>query len=482
MNPYKEQPLAVSVNYNEYGIDKYMKMVEGDLKKTGHKLSDSLFISPLSNLIDSLSAPNNFNKTLFNHILEFSNLDINKPIKLLDFFRGFFSVYETMLDNVKGKNNENSVLISKKRALQTKVRECQKEEVIHENGLGSQSSLKILVKLPYEKKNNCPPTVFSFFFPSEPRKQFEINTGDSIDVIHKLSIPLDNMKIINDGVDIIVNGSEKIESLSIPNLQDEPKKVQYQDFTIKILWINSKISFMQKQINDIDRLIQENTESISVMNTSIKQLENCFRGYFDSQRNNNGNAPQLNTELIISDNIEKVVLKVMGRDILIWDTIVFALNRVILPLSLAQFFRKTDFLTLLLSFILFGLEYDIIKRKVLFNTLFLLFGTIGVDAFWFLYYYSNWSETMDLDGPIMGNGIRKLIVLLTLLSIVLKLIMSFALWRMCLEYKMYKINNIKCDANNKEVFRKSDKKKNDESPSSLNNSLIENLNEDFINF
>ena len=60
--------------------------------------------------------------------------------------------------------------------------------------------------------------------------------------------------------------------------------------------------------------------------------------------------------------------------------------------------------------------------------------------------------------------------------------MSFALWRMCLEYKMYKINNIKCDANNKEVFRKSDKKKNDESPSSLNNSLIENLNEDFINF
>lgn len=480
MNPYKEQPITVSVNYNEYGVDKYMKMVESELKKAGHKLSDSLFISPLSNLIDSLSAPNNFNKTLFNHILEFSNLDINKPIKLLDFFRGFFSVYETMLENVKDKNNENSVWISKKEAFQNKIRECQKEEVINENGLGSQSSLKILVK---EKNNNRSSALFSFVFPGDAKKKFEINTDDSIDIIHKLSIPLDSMKIINDGVDIIMNNSEKIESLSIPNLQDAPKKIQYQDFIIKIVWINSKVSFMQKQITDIDQLVKENTESITVMNTSIKQLENCFRGYFDSRKNNNGNSPQLNTELIVSDNIEKVVLKVMGRDILIWDKIVFALNRVILPLCLAQFFRKTDFLTLLLSFTLFGLEYDIIKRKGLFNTLFLLFGTIAVDAFWFLYYYSNWSEIMDLDGPIMGSGIRKLIVLLTLLSIVLKLIMSFALWRMCLEYKMYKINNIKSDeAINKEIFRKSDKKQNNEPPSSLSNSLIENLNEDFINF
>ena len=81
MNPYRDQHISSSISYNDYGIDKYMKMVDDELIKNGHRLSDSLFISQLSALVDTLSS-NNFNKTLFNHISDFSNLDITKPIKL----------------------------------------------------------------------------------------------------------------------------------------------------------------------------------------------------------------------------------------------------------------------------------------------------------------------------------------------------------------------------------------------------------------
>ena len=133
-----------------------MKMVDDELIKNGHRLSDSLFISQLSALVDTLSS-NNFNKTLFNHILDFSNLDITKPIKLLDFFRGFFSVYETMKNNCTGKQNENLRLKGKKESLQEKIPSIIKEEKIEANGLSTLSCLKIILKYSWSqaKCNSC---------------------------------------------------------------------------------------------------------------------------------------------------------------------------------------------------------------------------------------------------------------------------------------------------------------------------------------
>ena len=64
---------------------------------------------------------------------------------------------------------------------------------------------------------------------------------------------------------------------------------------------------------------------------------------------------------------------------------------------------------------------------------------------------------------------------------VLKVVIGFALWKMGLEYKMYKINNIVLNDNDNNVFRKnSSRPRICEAPSPVNSSLVENLNVDFL--
>ena len=483
MNPYRDQHISSSISYNDYGIDKYMKMVDDELIKNGHRLSDSLFISQLSALVDTLSS-NNFNKTLFNHILDFSNLDITKPIKLLDFFRGFFSVYETMKNNCTGKQNENLRLKGKKESLQEKIPSIIKEEKIEANGLSTLSCLKIILKYAKDAKGNADKHIFSFVLIGDKNNKHEIDPTNSIDLVHKLSIPLNDMNKINNGLKVIADNTKEIATFTIPSLLEEPKTISYGQYSIHLLWINSKLSYINKQINDIDKLTASNNECISIMNTSIKQLESCFKTYFDEENkanNENKQLPMLNSELIVSEAIEKVVLKIVGRDIIIWDKIVFSLNRIILPLIILCFFRRTDFLSLLLCFLLFGIEYEIVKRKTLERILFFLFITLGVDLVWLLYYFLNWNIQIELDGPIIGTGIRKIVVIITLVIDVMKVVIGFALWKMGLEYKMYKINNIVLNDNDNNVFRKnSSRPRICEAPSPVNSSLVENLNVDFL--
>ena len=238
MNPYRDQHISSSISYNDYGIDKYMKMVDDELIKNGHRLSDSLFISQLSALVDTLSS-NNFNKTLFNHILDFSNLDITKPIKLLDFFRGFFSVYETMKNNCTGKQNENLRLKGKKESLQEKIPSIIKEEKIEANGLSTLSCLKIILKYAKDAKGNADKHIFSFVLIGDKNNKHEIDPTNSIDLVHKLSIPLNDMNIINNGLKVIADNTKEIATFTIPSLLEEPKTISYGQYSIMPLrWIN----------------------------------------------------------------------------------------------------------------------------------------------------------------------------------------------------------------------------------------------------
>ena len=62
--------------------DKYMNLVENEIKRYGHNLNDSLFMGSIINILDGLSSPNTFNKTLFIHILDFAKFDKEKPITI----------------------------------------------------------------------------------------------------------------------------------------------------------------------------------------------------------------------------------------------------------------------------------------------------------------------------------------------------------------------------------------------------------------
>lgn len=53
----------------------------------------------------------------------------------------------------------------------------------------------------------------------------------------------------------------------------------------------------------------------------------------------------MNKELKIADDIENIVLKIVGRDMIIWENTVNILNKVLLLLVFAIFARRSDYLT-----------------------------------------------------------------------------------------------------------------------------------------
>lgn len=89
-----------------------------------------------------------------------------------------------------------------------------------------------------------------------------------------------------------------------------------------------------------------------------------------------------------------------------------------------------------------GMESEIIIRTYLYKMLILLIVTMSTDIIWFSYYFMNWNETIDIDGPIMGTGLRKAAVILSIVSFCLKIAIGFSLWKMALEYKMFMINKV----------------------------------------
>lgn len=72
--------------YDDVDIDKYMSIVEVELKKLGYSLENRAFIANIINILDKLIDPKKFNKTIFFHILDFANLNRDSPILILDFF------------------------------------------------------------------------------------------------------------------------------------------------------------------------------------------------------------------------------------------------------------------------------------------------------------------------------------------------------------------------------------------------------------
>ena len=62
-------------NINIPESESYMNLIENELQKYGHKLNDSLFISQIIIILDQLSEPNSFNKTLFNCVNRFSQIN-----------------------------------------------------------------------------------------------------------------------------------------------------------------------------------------------------------------------------------------------------------------------------------------------------------------------------------------------------------------------------------------------------------------------
>jgi hypothetical protein len=261
-------------------VDKYMSIVETELKALGYTLDNRAFISNIITILDKLVEPKKFNKTIFFHILEYANLNQDSLILLLDFFRSFFNVYESM------KKNKSEIVIEitkcqeELNVFRTKMITLQKEEKILENGLTSNSLLKITAKnitIDYlaGKNNQLENSIKLKFYYDDYEQEIDSSTLN-----RKVTFNINSFNQLNENLRIfLVIGQKEIfvEKISPRDILDTPlhKKYDYENiqFELIMIWINSKINYYNKQIAELETKIAENKESVDVLNNSIMHIE-----------------------------------------------------------------------------------------------------------------------------------------------------------------------------------------------------------------
>ena len=92
-------------------------------------------------------------------------------------------------------------------------------------------------------------------------------------------------------------------------------------------------------------------------NLTINQMEMIFKGYFSQIPRSQYSiiiGGTIGNEMEVSDKIEKIVLKTIGKEIIsTWDKIVYLMNKILLLSVFLEFFGKFDVLTVRLILIYF---------------------------------------------------------------------------------------------------------------------------------
>lgn len=358
--------------YDDIDIDKYMSIVEVELKKLGYSLENRAFIANIINILDKLIDPKKFNKTIFFHILDFANLNRDSPILILDFFRSFFTVYESMKKNREKFAEEILNSTGKIQTTKNKILKFQTEEKVLENGLTNYSSVKIqllISKVETFALNNAPvnntkPTLYIKFKVGAQIKNIDINS-----LKRKTSFNVDSMDFIENPLKIYmeVNGREHyIEKINIRDILDQEYfyKFSHQGMTFDLgfLWINSRVNYYNKLVTRLEARIEENKENINVLNNCISHIEETFKKYFNQLgigpniMSTNSSAVSLNVtgfksagtmekELQISQSIEDYVLKIVGKEVFVMDKILFLFNKILFLLLIFVFLQRHDTVT-----------------------------------------------------------------------------------------------------------------------------------------
>jgi hypothetical protein len=258
-------------------VDKYMTFVEQELKEIGFALNDRAFIAKIITILDRLIEPHKFNKTIFFHILGFANLDRDSPIMLLDFFRSFFSVYESMKKNRDKLGNEITTIQNRIDSLVGKRNRCQIDEKILADGLTTNSQIKIRVSVKgIGQEVNLSSAALSIRF----KLDNIVNDLDLATLNRKAVLPLTSIKLAEAPIRVLLlyEGVEvPIDIIKVKEILDNPlvKKYNYNFFNYEItyVWINSKVNHYIKEISNLEAQNNENKESVDILNSSINHIE-----------------------------------------------------------------------------------------------------------------------------------------------------------------------------------------------------------------
>ena len=85
----------------------------------------------------------------------------------------------------------------------------------------------------------------------------------------------------------------------------------------------------------------------------------------------------------MSENIEYYLKKVLGKKMIIWENILYFINKLMMILLFLVFFNRPDFISLVGSVLILGLEYEYIGKFNIKTLLWLYLLSIILDFIWF---------------------------------------------------------------------------------------------------
>ena len=279
-----------------------------------------------------------------------------------NFFRSFFTVYESMKinrDKFVKRIDENNKHIDELKSNKIKI---QNEEKILENGLTSNSIIEIKASnvnidpnLYYQ--GNSIPSISLIFNLGNNDYQFTIN---SLNIDKKLTIKLDSMNSLDNPMKIFFKNN-LIDQVNIKETLENKVSSSYNlpgniNLSLSFIWINSRVNYYNKKITTHEGELEELKEYVNVLNNCILHIQDTFKMYFtkineneqgrvdyiDSKDDNNQYETNgtIRKQIEISDKIENYVLKIIGKELITWSNIVYFLNKVMMFTLIIIFFGR----------------------------------------------------------------------------------------------------------------------------------------------
>lgn len=367
----------------EIDIQNYLNGIKSDLQKVKLDLDSRILIDKLAEALDELCSQNknsnssSFNRIMLQHVLDFKNLnrEADVPILVSEFFNSYFLCYESMRKN-KEMHGKNCLSLTEKiSSYKVEVNKEKETETLFDNGQTSNSKLKIEVKdiqifqdlseTNLEKVFKGKSIILEYDEDSDLKG--ETPKGDKF-ILKEILLNADalhnsyqfGVSDINKSISIVLCSQKELVKLDDFYPRDYMDAVAEKvvnvpsigEITFDIAYINSKVMFISKIIVEHEKEYEYNHVIFDELDYSIGLLEDPFKNFFD--RLNSDPERALHSEvdpnkrayinkdsqsyvsnfqrnqIEASEKIESLLLSASGRKNIVWDTIYFLFNKIML--------------------------------------------------------------------------------------------------------------------------------------------------------
>jgi hypothetical protein len=352
-------------------IDEYLKYLEKEIKPD--ILNSRKTINEIIKLLDEKLTNLNktFNRTLFMHILEFSGLKSTNEILLSDFFRSYFQVYESMRINHEKFGNECIRLSNELDKLKAKLSKEKAQEKILESGLTTNSTVMFDLK-------SIKPLGINQYLDTKLRVELNSNSQEldlnEINLKRVVRMPMErlNSKLI---VTILQLQADKktlntipLEVINVREIHERTCTRTYQianfgEFSINYIWINSRVNYINNSSNELEIKKEDCQFNFELLDKSIKLLQEPFpllseAGVFLTEpkkeyaqhlsyQSNTMEGLTTKNQIEYSEKIDNFIGKLVGHQIIVWENILFFMNRILIMFVSMTFFYKCDYVSVL---------------------------------------------------------------------------------------------------------------------------------------